>query len=118
MDLVLNTFGTCLTKDNDCFMVLHKDGKQRIPPADLRGICISRGAQISSDARVSTQEQFLDNQIHLLKEFGCEKVFTDIAGGVREDRNGLKEMTSYLRAGDMVVVYKIDRIFRKILFNI
>jgi len=50
MDLVLNTFGTCLTKDNDCFMVLHKDGKQRIPPADLRSIYISRGAQISSDA--------------------------------------------------------------------
>jgi DNA invertase Pin-like site-specific DNA recombinase len=35
-------------------------------------------------ARVSTQEQFLENQIHLLKEFGCEKVYTDIASGVRE----------------------------------
>jgi CRISPR-associated protein Cas1 len=50
MDLVLNTFGTCLTKDNDAFMVLHKDGKQCIPPADVRSILISRGAQISSDA--------------------------------------------------------------------
>jgi len=65
-------------------------------------------------ARVSTQEQFLENQIHLLKEFGCEKIYTDIASGVREDRTGLKEMTSYLRAGDMVVVYKIDRIFRSL----
>ena len=65
-------------------------------------------------ARVSTQEQFLENQIHLLKEFGCEKVYTDVASGAREDRTGLKEMTSYLRAGDMVVVYKIDRIFRSL----
>ena len=65
-------------------------------------------------ARVSTQEQFLENQIHLLKEFGCEKIYTDIASGVREDREGLKEMISYLRVGDMVVVYKIDRIFRSL----
>ncbi|MDR1810568.1 MAG: CRISPR-associated endonuclease Cas1 [Prevotella sp.] len=50
MDLILNTFGTCLTKDNEAFMVLHKDGKQRIPPADLRSIQIGKGAQISSDA--------------------------------------------------------------------
>jgi CRISPR-associated protein Cas1 len=50
MDLVLHTFGTCLTKDNDAFMVLHKDGKQRIPPADVRTILVHRGVQISSDA--------------------------------------------------------------------
>ena len=65
-------------------------------------------------ARVSTQEQFLENQIRLLNESGCEKVYTDIASGVREDRDGLKEMISYLRPGDMVVVYKIDRIFRSL----
>jgi len=62
MDLVLNTFGTCLTKDNDCFMVLHKDGKQRIPPADLRSIYISRGAQISSDAVLLA----IENEIEVL----------------------------------------------------
>jgi CRISPR-associated protein Cas1 len=50
MDIVLNTFGVCLTKDNDAFMVLHKDGKQRIPPADVRSILVHRGVQISSDA--------------------------------------------------------------------
>lgn len=65
-------------------------------------------------ARVSTQEQFLENQIHLLKEYGCEKIYTDVASGVREDREGLKEMISYLRPGDTVVVYKIDRIFRSL----
>ena len=62
MELVLNTFGTCLTKDNDCFMVLHKDGKQRIPPADLCSILISRGAQISSDAVLLA----IENEIEVL----------------------------------------------------
>ena len=62
MDLVLNTFGTCITKDNDCFMVLHKDGKQRIPPADIRSIYISRGAQISSDAVLLA----IENEIEVL----------------------------------------------------
>jgi DNA invertase Pin-like site-specific DNA recombinase len=41
-------------------------------------------------------------------------VFTNIASGVREDRSGLKEMISCLRPRDMVVVYKIDRIFRSL----
>ncbi|GHT29239.1 CRISPR-associated protein Cas1 [Bacteroidia bacterium] len=50
MDIVLNTFGSCLTKDNDAFMAINKDGKQRIPPDDVRSIMIGRGAQISSDA--------------------------------------------------------------------
>ena len=62
MDLVLNTFGTCLTKDNECFMVLHKEGKQRIPPGDLRSIYISRGAQISSDAVLLA----IENEIEVL----------------------------------------------------
>jgi CRISPR-associated protein Cas1 len=66
MDLILSTFGTCLTKDNDAFVVLHKDGKQRIPPADLRSIQIGRGAQISSDAVLLAIEReievlFVDN---------------------------------------------------------
>ncbi|MDR0612634.1 MAG: CRISPR-associated endonuclease Cas1 [Dysgonamonadaceae bacterium] len=50
MELVLHTFGTCLTKDNDAFMVLHKDGKQRIPPGDVKSIVVHRGVQLSSDA--------------------------------------------------------------------
>jgi CRISPR-associated protein Cas1 len=62
MDLVLNTFGTCLTKDNEAFMVLHKDGKQRIPPADVKSILINRGVQISSDAMLLA----IENEIEVL----------------------------------------------------
>ena len=65
-------------------------------------------------ARVSTAEQKLENQIELLKQQGCEKIYTDIASGVREDRKGLNEMLSFLREGDVVIVYKTDRIFRSL----
>ena len=65
-------------------------------------------------ARVSTPEQKLDLQIDLLKQNGCEKIFTDIASGVREDRKGLNELLSFLREGDVVLVYKTDRIFRSL----
>jgi CRISPR-associated protein Cas1 len=60
MDLVLNTFGTCLTKDNDVFMGLKQEGKQRIPPVDVRSILVSRGAQISSDAVLLAIEHEID----------------------------------------------------------
>lgn len=65
-------------------------------------------------ARVSTQDQNLNNQTALLKEAGCDPIYTDIASGVREDRQGLKEMLSFLREGDIVIVYKTDRIFRSL----
>lgn len=60
-------------------------------------------------ARVSTSDQNLKNQIELLAENGCEKIYSDITTGIREDRNGLNEMISYLRKRDIVVVYKTDK---------
>ena len=65
-------------------------------------------------ARVSTSDQNILNQVEILKENGCEKVFTDIASGVREDREGLNDMLSYLRKDDIILVYKTDRIFRSL----
>lgn len=65
-------------------------------------------------ARVSTSDQNISTQIEILKDNGCEKVFTDIASGVREDRAGLIEMLSYLRKNDIIMVYKTDRIFRSL----
>ena len=50
MDLILNTFGTSLSRDNQAFVINHKDGKQRLPVQGLKSIQISKGAQISSDA--------------------------------------------------------------------
>lgn len=50
MELILNTYGSALVKQNNNFVVLHKDGNQTIHPDKIRSISISKGAQISSDA--------------------------------------------------------------------
>lgn len=50
MDLVINTFGVSLSRDNDGFVISNHDGVQKIPVAGIRSIQLSRGAQISSDA--------------------------------------------------------------------
>ncbi len=65
-------------------------------------------------ARMSTQEQNLDAQIELLRKNGCEKIYTDIASGVRSNRKGLNELIKYMRQGDTVVAYKNDRMFRSL----
>lgn len=50
MELVINTFGTSLNRDNEAFVITYKEGRQRIPPEGITSIQISRGAQITSDA--------------------------------------------------------------------
>lgn len=60
MELVLNTFGTSLIKENNAFVILHKDGKQRIMPDKIKSISISKGAKISSDAALMAIEHEID----------------------------------------------------------
>ena len=68
MELILNTYGTSLNRDNEGFVINHKDGQQRIPAAGITSIQISRGAQITSDA------------VMLAIEREIEVLFTDKAG--------------------------------------
>lgn len=63
-------------------------------------------------ARISTLEQNLDLQRDALLSAGCEKVFTDIASGIQDNREGLKETLNYLRSGDTLIVWKLDRLGR------
>ena len=65
-------------------------------------------------ARVSTQDQHLDLQTDALEKAGCIKVFTDIASGAKTERNGLKEALAYLREGDILTVWKLDRLGRSL----
>ncbi len=62
--------------------------------------------------RVSTQEQNLDLQADALSEAGCDKIFSDKASGAKEDRVGLAEALEYLREGDVLVVWRLDRLAR------
>ena len=65
-------------------------------------------------ARVSTQEQNLELQTQALKASGCERIFTDQASGAKADRAGLQEALSHLRAGDVLTVWKLDRLGRTV----
>ena len=55
-------------------------------------------------ARVSTLEQSPDLQTDALNRTGCEKLFTDKAGGSRAARPGLDQALAHLRKGDTLVV--------------
>jgi DNA invertase Pin-like site-specific DNA recombinase len=65
-------------------------------------------------ARVSTQEQYLALQLDALNKEGCEKIFQEKASGAQRDRPELKAALSYMRKGDTLVVWKIDRLARSI----
>ena len=63
-------------------------------------------------ARVSTQDQNLHLQKDALTKAGCEKIFTDTISGSTQERKGLDEALSFLRSGDTLVVWKLDRLGR------
>jgi DNA invertase Pin-like site-specific DNA recombinase len=65
-------------------------------------------------ARVSTHEQNLNLQKDALKKAGCEKIFTDIGGGADFDRKGLSDALAFMRKGDCLVVWKLDRLGRSL----
>ena len=68
MELILNTFGVSLNRDNEGFVMNTSEGKQRIPAVGIDSIQISRGAQITSDA------------VMLAIEHEIEVMFMDKAG--------------------------------------
>lgn len=65
-------------------------------------------------ARVSTQDQNPDLQLDALKAAGCEKVFVEKASGAQRERPELKAAIEYVRAGDTLVVWKLDRLARSL----
>ena len=65
-------------------------------------------------ARVSTQEQNPKAQIDALEAAGCERIFTETASGAQRDRPELRAALDYMRSGDTLVVWKLDRLARMI----
>ena len=65
-------------------------------------------------ARVSTGEQILELQIDALHAAACDKVFTETAGGALVERESLRAALAYARAGDTLVVWRLDRLGRSL----
>ena len=77
---------------------------------------LAPSARLIGYARVSTEDQRLDMQLKSLEVAGCDKVFYDhgISGG-KADRPGLEQALKHLVEGDMLIVYKLDRLGRSVL---
>ena len=65
-------------------------------------------------ARVSSITQDIELQKDVLEKAGCQKIFSESVSGKDNNRTELKAMIELLREGDIVVVYKIDRIARSL----
>jgi DNA invertase Pin-like site-specific DNA recombinase len=65
-------------------------------------------------ARVSTYEQTLNLQKDALQHAGCDRIFTDTASGAKTERKGLEEALNYVRNGDTLVVWRLDRLGRSL----
>jgi DNA invertase Pin-like site-specific DNA recombinase len=65
-------------------------------------------------ARVSTLDQNLDLQIDALNQAGCKKIFQEKITGTKLKREQLQNAIDYLRAGDVLVIWKLDRLGRSL----
>lgn len=65
-------------------------------------------------ARVSTHDQHLDQQITALKDAGCIRIFEEKATGTHSDRPQLVSTLDFVREGDVLVVWRLDRLGRSL----
>ena len=65
-------------------------------------------------ARVSTIDQTPDLQLDALRSAGVSRIFVETASGAKADRPKLKVALDYVRPGDALVVWKLDRLARSI----
>ena len=65
-------------------------------------------------ARLSADDQDLSLQLDALQSAGCARIFRDTASGAKADRPGLTQALDYIRAGDTLVVWQLDRLSRSL----
>lgn len=94
MEIVLNTFGVSLNRDNEAFVITSKDGRQRIPVDDIKSIQISRGAQITSDAVILAVEHEIDVMFMDRSGKPVGRVWSPRYGSVSTIRKGQLNFTS------------------------
>lgn len=65
-------------------------------------------------ARVSMHDQNLSLQTDALEKAGCKKIFVDQISGSTSEREGLSKALSFLREGDTLIVWRLDRLGRSL----
>lgn len=65
-------------------------------------------------ARVSTKDQNLDLQLDALTKAGCEKIYREKISGAGKERPELQKMLENIREGDVIVIWKLDRLGRSL----
>lgn len=65
-------------------------------------------------ARVSTEDQNLALQIEALTKMGCQKIYQEKISSMKAQRPALTTLLNHLRAGDTLVVWKLDRLGRSL----
>jgi DNA invertase Pin-like site-specific DNA recombinase len=78
------------------------------------GDTASGGGQLVGYARVSTRQQDLGLQLDALEQAGCARIFKDVGSGTIRKRPQLEACLDYLRAGDTLVVWRLDRLGRSL----
>lgn len=63
-------------------------------------------------ARVSTKDQNLDSQIDVLKDYGCDRIFSEKVSGRKYNRTELDKCLDYMREDDTLIITKLDRLGR------
>jgi DNA invertase Pin-like site-specific DNA recombinase len=77
-------------------------------------VILRRKSMLVGYARVSTHDQNLDMQKDALHKAGCERIFVDQVSGSVAVRPGLEQTMDFLRDGDTIVVWRLDRLGRSL----
>jgi len=94
MELILNTFGVSLNRDNEAFVITKKGERHRIPVDDIKSIQISRGAQITSDAVMLAVEHEIDVMFMDKGGHPIGRVWSPRYGSISTIRKGQLNFTS------------------------
>lgn len=65
-------------------------------------------------ARVSTKDQNLDLQLDALQKEKCDRVYKEVISGAKSERPVLQEMLNQVRPGDVIIIWKLDRLGRSL----
>src|SRR3954453_181147 len=78
------------------------------------GLCDTCSVSLVGYSRVSTGDQTADLQFDDLNAAGCERIFADTASGAVTERPELAKALDYLRGGDVLVTWRLDRLGRSL----